>query len=56
MFIDAHDQHRSGTPWPSKNDGRVVVRTLLQQGVLAPVAGDAKIQKYISEYSAEMRA
>ena len=37
-----------GTPWPRANDGKVVVRTLLQAGV-SPRAGDSKIARYIDE-------
>ena len=43
----------AGTPWPAKNDGRVVVRTLLQAG-FTPRAGDAKIAKYVQEYSSKL--
>ena len=45
----------TGTPWPAKNDGRVVVRTLLRHGI-EPVPGDAKIKKYVQEYSAKLGA
>eukprot|EP00965_Chrysotila_dentata_P153475 5072745-Pleurochrysis_carterae.AAC.3 len=43
----------TGSMWPAKNDGRVVVRTLLQNGV-QPNGGDSKIDKYIIEYSAKL--
>ena len=45
----------TGSLWPPKNDGRVVVRILLQNGI-ACVAGDAKIRKYAEEYGAKLAA
>lgn len=45
----------TGTLWPAKNDGRVVVRTLLKGGI-TPVAGDVKIKRYIQEYTAKLEA
>ena len=42
----------TGTRWPAKNDGRVVVRLLLNNGI-APIAGDAKIAKYVRELQAK---
>ena len=41
----------TGTAWPPKNDGRVVVRILLQNG-RGVLAGDARIKKYAQEYAA----
>ena len=51
------EEHRTstGTRWPSKNDGRVVVRLLLNHGV-TPRAGDAKVARYIAEYAAKIGA
>ena len=46
-------QTSTGTRWPAKNDGRVVVRMLLNHGI-TPVAGDAKIAKYAREYAAQL--
>ena len=43
----------TGTRWPAKNDGRVVVRLLINHGV-APVAGDFKIARYVAEYAAKV--
>lgn len=43
----------TGTRWPAKNDGRVVVRLLLNNGI-TPSAGDAKVAKYIAEYSSKL--
>jgi hypothetical protein len=44
----------TGTRWPSKNDGRVVVRVLLKHGVAAVVAeGDEKLAGYAKEYAAK---
>jgi len=45
----------SGTAWPAKNDGRVIVRMLLNSGI-TPVAGDSKIARYVSEYTAKLAA
>ena len=45
----------TGTRWPAKNDGRVIVRLLLNSGVTPP-AGDAKVAKYIGEYAAKLGA
>ena len=45
----------TGTLWPAKNDGRVVVRTLLKGGV-TPVPGDVKIKRYVAEYTAKLAA
>ena len=45
----------TGTRWPSKNDGRVVVRLLINSGI-RPVAGDAKIARYVTEYTAKLAA
>jgi hypothetical protein len=45
----------TGTPWPAKNDGRVVVRLLLNNGIV-PVAGDAKVAKYMREYAVKIGA
>ena len=45
----------TATRWPSKNDGRVVVRLLLNGGI-RPVAGDAKIARYVTEYAAKLEA
>ena len=49
------EQHRTstGTRWPAKNDGRVVVRLLLNNGI-TPVAGDAKVARYVSEYASKV--
>lgn len=44
----------SGTPWPPKNDGRVIVRLLLNSGI-NPVPGDTRIKKYALEYAAKLR-
>jgi hypothetical protein len=48
----------TGTRWPSKNDGRVIVRLLLNNGLAAEsiVAGDAKIARYVAEYAAKLGA
>lgn len=43
----------TGTPWPSRNDGRVVVRTLLRHG-LQPISHDAKVASYAAEWAAKM--
>ena len=50
------EEHRTstGTRWPAKNDGRVVVRLLLNNGI-TPVAGDAKIARYIGEYATKLK-
>ena len=45
----------TGTRWPAKNDGRVVVRLLLNNGI-TPSAGDAKVAKYMAEYAAKLAA
>ena len=51
------EQYRtsSGTPWPARNDGRVVVRTLLKAGI-TPVPGDVRIKRYATEYAAKLAA
>lgn len=36
----------AGTPWPQKNDGRVVVRTLLRQGIAPTIGGDERLEAY----------
>ena len=45
----------SGTAWPAKNDGRVIVRMLLNAGI-TPVAGDSKIGRYVTEYQQKLEA
>ena len=45
----------TGTLWPSKNDGRVVVRQLLNGGI-HPIAGDEKIACYVATYAAKLAA
>ena len=49
------EQHRTskGTPWPAKNDGRVVVRTLLNNNI-TPVTGDPRVARYVSEYASKI--
>ena len=49
------EQHHTstGTPWPAKNDGRVVVRTLLNNNI-TPVTGDARVARYVSEYASKI--
>ncbi|KAL1519988.1 hypothetical protein AB1Y20_023470 [Prymnesium parvum] len=45
----------TGTPWPARNDGRVVARILIQNDI--PVlAGDTKIERYAVEYFQKMKA
>ena len=43
----------TGTPWPSRNDGRVVVRTLLRHG-LQPVSHDPKVASYATDWATKM--
>ena len=50
-----HELGASGTPWPERNDGRVVVRTLLKGGI-TPVPGDVRIKRYAAEYAAKLEA
>jgi hypothetical protein len=45
----------TGTRWPAKNDGRVVVRLLLNNGICT-LAGDAKIARYMTEYTAKLNS
>ena len=45
----------SGTPWPARNDGRVIVRTLLKAGI-TPNPGDVRIKRYAEEYAAKLAA
>ena len=40
----------TGTPWPARNDGRVVVR-LLVNNEIEPVGGDAKVDAFIADYT-----
>ena len=44
----------TGTLWPAKNDGRVVVRMLLRHGIAPLSGGDARIDDYAREYAAKM--
>ena len=43
----------TGTPWPAKNDGRVVVRALLRGG-LRPESRDHRIMTYAAQWEAKM--
>ena len=43
----------TGTPWPAKNDGRVVVRALLRGG-LRPESRDHRIMAYAAQWEAKM--
>ena len=45
----------TGTPWPARNDGRVVVRALLRAG-LQPASDDARVRDYAAEWAAKMLA
>ena len=54
LFREGH-KTSTGTRWPAKNDGRVVVRLLLNNGIV-PTAGDAKVARYIQEYTAKLGA
>jgi hypothetical protein len=48
-------KNSSGRTWAAKNDGRVVVRILLNHEI--PVSGsDPKIQQYAREYAAKLPA
>jgi len=49
----APDRRRRNRRRPAKNDGRVVVRLLLNNGI-RPVAGCAKVAKYAAEYAAKL--
>ena len=40
----------TGTPWPARNDGRVVVRLLVSNGI-TPVGGDARVDAFIADYT-----
>ena len=42
-----------GTPWPAKNDGRVVVRALLRSG-LRPESDDQRVLSYATQWGAKM--
>ena len=37
----------TGTRWPAKNDGRVVVRLLINNG-LTPIPGDARVRAAVA--------
>ena len=39
-----------GTPWPAKNDGRVVVRALLRGG-LRPGSDDQRVLSYAAQWT-----
>ena len=45
----------SGTRWPAKNDGRVVVRILLNSSI-TPVSGDVRIVRYVQEYEGKLKS
>jgi hypothetical protein len=45
----------TGTPWPARNDGRVVVRALLRAG-LQPASDDARVRDYAAEWAVKMMA
>jgi hypothetical protein len=45
----------SGTRWPAKNDGRVVVRILLNSSI-TPVSGDVRIVRYVQEYEGKRKS
>ena len=44
----------TGTLWPAKNDGRVVVRMLLRHGIAPHSGGDTRIDDYAREYAGKM--
>ena len=48
MYLD-HISVCPGTPWPAKNDGRVVVRVLLRGG-LRPESDDQRVLSYAAQW------
>ena len=46
----------TGTPWPSKNDGRVVTRLLLRNGLQPNFAADQRLAEYARQYTVRMAA
>lgn len=57
--IDAalsHEGHTTstGTPWPAKNDGRVVTRLLLKHGLQPNFGNDHRLAEYARQYGARM--
>ena len=47
MYV--HLRVHPGTPWPAKNDGRVVVRALLRGG-LRPDSDDQRVLSYAAQW------
>ena len=45
----------SGSRWPSRNDGRVVVRLLLNHGIQPVCGADSKLEEYTLEYQNKLR-
>ena len=41
----------TGSRWPARNDGRVVVRLLLNHGIAPVCGGDARLDEYVHEYA-----
>ena len=53
LHLEGHSTS-TGTPWPARNDGCVVVRTLLKSDIPAISGGNDKIARFISKVAATL--
>jgi hypothetical protein len=44
----------TGKPWPSSNDGCVIVRTLLKSGIAVVAGGNARIARFAETVAAQL--
>ena len=53
LHLEGHSTS-TGTPWPARNDGCVVVRTLLKSGIPAISGGNERIARFIEKVAAAL--
>ena len=46
----------TGTPWPSSNDGKVIVRTLLKNRIAVVAGGNARVARFAETVAASSAA